>query len=82
MRHHHERRDGSGYPDGLKGNEIPLSAQIIGVVDVYDALTTARAYRRAHSPDEALAALREQVERGWCRADLVEHLAAMVGAQR
>jgi len=47
VRHHHERLDGSGYPDGLKGAAIPIGARIVAVVDVYDALTSDRAYRRA-----------------------------------
>ena len=49
IRHHHERYDGSGYPDGLVGDAIPLVAQIIGVVDVYDAVTTRRPYQGPHS---------------------------------
>jgi putative two-component system response regulator len=72
VRHHHERLDGSGYPDGLRGDEIPLLAQIIGIVDVYDALTTARPYHAAQSPEAAFAELREEVRRGWRRGDLVE----------
>jgi putative two-component system response regulator len=71
VRHHHERLDGSGYPDGLKGDEISLLAQIIGVVDVYDAMTTARPYRTARTSEEALSELALEVERGWRRADLV-----------
>jgi putative two-component system response regulator len=71
VRHHHERLDGSGYPDGLKGDEIPLLAQIIGIVDVYDAMTTTRPYRSARSSEEALSALAQEVDRGWRRADLV-----------
>ncbi|WP_395644129.1 HD-GYP domain-containing protein [Rudaea sp.] len=51
---HHERWDGSGYPDGLKGNEIPLAAQIVSVADVYDALTTERPYKSAWSSAKAL----------------------------
>jgi putative two-component system response regulator len=76
VRHHHERLDGSGYPDGLAGDAIPLLAQIIGVVDVYDAMTTARPYRGALAPDEAIRELREEVRRGWRRADLVEAFVA------
>jgi putative two-component system response regulator len=72
VRHHHERLDGSGYPDGLRGDEIPLLAQVIGIVDVYDALTTERPYQRALTPEEAFAELRDEVARGWRRADLVE----------
>lgn len=54
---HHERMDGTGYPDGLKGEEIPLSARIAAVVDVYDALTSKRCYKEAWTIDEALAEL-------------------------
>jgi putative two-component system response regulator len=72
VRHHHERRDGSGYPDGLRGDDIPLLAQIIGVVDVYDAMTTSRPYRSARSAEAALTELALEVKRGWRRADLVE----------
>lgn len=52
-RHHHERYDGKGYPDGLKGDEIPISAQLVAVADVYDALVTERVYKRAIPKDEA-----------------------------
>jgi len=57
---HHEKWDGTGYPRGLKGREIPLSARIFSVVDVYDALTSDRCYRRAWPPDEALAHIKER----------------------
>jgi putative nucleotidyltransferase with HDIG domain len=57
IRWHHERYDGSGYPDRLKGDEIPLAAQIVGILDVYDALMTARAYQPARTADQALAEL-------------------------
>lgn len=55
IRWHHEKYDGTGYPDRLRGDEIPLAAQIVGIVDVYDALTTTRAYRPALSHDVAMA---------------------------
>jgi putative nucleotidyltransferase with HDIG domain len=55
IRWHHERYDGTGYPDRLRGDEIPIAAQIVGIVDVYDALTTARPYRPALSRPAALA---------------------------
>lgn len=54
VRSHHERHDGSGYPDGLNGNEIPMSAKIAGIVDSYDAITTARPYSHLRSPYEAV----------------------------
>lgn len=60
VRHHHERLDGSGYPDGLRGDEISLEARIIAVADVYDAVTSARSYRPAWSPERALDLLDEQ----------------------
>lgn len=61
--YHHERWDGSGYPQGLKGEDIPLAARIFAVVDVFDAITTARPYRAAWSKLEALSYLREQAGR-------------------
>jgi putative nucleotidyltransferase with HDIG domain len=63
IRWHHERYDGTGYPDRLKGDEIPVAAQIVGIVDVYDALTTARSYRPALSRDAALTEIGRC--RGW-----------------
>jgi len=58
VRHHHERLDGSGYPDGLKGDQISLLARILAVADIYDALTTDRPYRKGSSPQEAKNILR------------------------
>lgn len=55
VRHHHERIDGSGYPDNLRGDEIPMAAQIVGICDVYEALTHARSYRDAYSHNFAMA---------------------------
>jgi len=82
VRHHHERLDGSGYPDGLVGDAIPLLAQIIGIVDVYDALTTWRPYREAYPQQVAFRHLREEVARGWRSANMVDAFiaAAMRGA--
>ena len=82
VRHHHERLDGSGYPDGLRGDAVPLLAQLVGIVDVFDALTTARAYRGAIPVAEAIDELRREVQRGWRRADLVEAFAAMIHERR
>ena len=53
-RWHHERWDGNGYPDGLKGDEIPISAQVVSIVDVYDALTSDRVYKKAIPHEEAM----------------------------
>lgn len=71
VRNHHERLDGSGYPDGLRGDDIPLLAQITGIVDVFDALTATRPYREALPVDAAFEVLHDEVERGWRRSDLV-----------
>jgi len=71
VRHHHERLDGSGYPDGLIGDAIPLLAQITSIVDVFDALTTDRPYRTALPIAAAALELRSEVARGWRREGLV-----------
>jgi HD-GYP domain-containing protein (c-di-GMP phosphodiesterase class II) len=60
-RHHHERYDGKGYPDGLAGEAIPLDARILAVADAYDAMTSDRSYRPALSHAEALARLQADV---------------------
>lgn len=60
IRHHHERWDGQGYPDGLSGEKIPLGARIIGIVDAFDAMTQYRPYRAAKSVGEAISELREE----------------------
>ena len=72
VRHHHEHLDGSGYPDHLAGNAVPRLAQIMGVVDVFDALTTDRVYRSRLSIDMACAELRLEAERGWRDRHLVD----------
>ena len=53
-RWHHERYDGHGYPDGLVGNQIPISAQVVSIADVYDALTSERCYKKAYSHEQAM----------------------------
>jgi putative nucleotidyltransferase with HDIG domain len=77
IRSHHEKIDGSGYPDRLRGDEIPLSAQLICIVDVYDALTTTRSYRGAKSHRDAL----EEMIRSerWWRGDVMDGFRASVG---
>jgi putative two-component system response regulator len=71
VRSHHERIDGRGYPDGLAGQEVPLLAQIVGVVDVFDALTTTRPYRKAMAVETAYDIMRTDAESGWCPPKLV-----------
>jgi putative two-component system response regulator len=78
IRHHHEKRDGSGYPDGLKGEQIPLTARILQVTDIYDALTTDRPYRKALPVEKALAILREEVKRGWWDGSILDEFEAVV----
>jgi putative two-component system response regulator len=65
IRHHHEKLDGSGYPDGLRGDAIPVTARVLQIVDVYDALTTDRPYKKAFSITDALQTLKQEVAKGW-----------------
>lgn len=68
VRHHHERVDGTGYPDGLAGEAIPYLSRIIAVADVYEALTADRAYRRSWTPEQARNIIREGLDRHFDRA--------------
>jgi putative two-component system response regulator len=72
IRHHHEKINGSGYPDGLCGEQIPLPARIMAIIDVFDALTTERPYKRALTTGEALAVMEEEVAKGWWDPELFE----------
>jgi putative two-component system response regulator len=65
IRHHHEKLDGSGYPDGLRGEAIPVTARVLQIVDVYDALTTVRPYKHAFSIADALQTMKQEVAKGW-----------------
>lgn len=78
IRHHHERYDGSGYPDGLSGEEIPLLARVFQVVDIYDALTVDRCYRPAMSVEQAVAVVRDETERGFWDPDIVREFLTML----
>ena len=78
IRHHHEKWDGSGYPDGLKGEQIPLTARILQVTDVYDALTTDRSHRKALPTEKALAIMREEVKRGWLDRSILDEFEPVV----
>ena len=71
IRHHHERWDGHGYPDGLRGDQIPATARILQIADIYDALISARPYKPAYTPDEALAVLKQESDAGWRDPKLV-----------
>jgi len=74
IRHHHEKLDGSSYPDGLRGDEVSLASRIMGVVDIYDALITDRPYRPAMSDQRAFAILREEASAGKLDGRVVEAL--------
>ncbi len=78
IRNHHERWDGTGYPDGLAGENIPLLARILQVVDIFDALTTERPYKPALTPQGAFAVMEEEVRRGWRDPELVSLFSSTV----
>jgi len=78
IRNHHEKLDGSGYPDGLKAGEIPLGVRILSVADVFDALTSDRPYRKALSVAQAISVLREEVQKGWWDGRVVEMLSNVI----
>ena len=82
IRHHHEHSDGSGYPDGLVGREIPVLPRILQVVDVYDALRTARPYKPALAHEQAAQTMREEAHRGLWDAELVAEYFSMIERQR
>ena len=78
IRHHHERWDGSGYPDGLIGESIPKLAQIFQILDIYEALTSHRPYKQAYSSQEALKIIKEEAEKGWRNVKLVQQFVAFM----
>lgn len=78
IRHHHEKMDGTGYPDGLKDDQIPITVRVMTIVDIYDSLTTNRSYRRSLSPVEAFRTMREEAERGWWDAQLLDAFEALI----
>lgn len=78
IRHHHERWDGSGYPDGLAGSDIPWLAQVFQIADIYHALTTERPYKQAFSSKQALEILVEETIKGWRNAKLVDQFITFI----
>ncbi|MBI4211950.1 MAG: response regulator [Deltaproteobacteria bacterium] len=78
IRHHHERWNGTGYPDGLKGEAIPYLARIFQILDAYDAMTTVRPYKKAFATEEALKLLTEEAERGFWDPELVKKFIAFL----
>jgi len=82
IRHHHEHWDGSGYPAGLTGEAIPLLARVLQVVDVYDALRTARPYKAALSHEAAIDVMQDEADRGLWDRNIVYAFIAMVSRQQ
>lgn len=80
IRHHHERWDGRGYPDGLKGQETPLAARIIQVVDMYDALMTARPYKPQLELRQVVSIMRQASEDGSCDPSVIEQFISLLGS--
>jgi polar amino acid transport system substrate-binding protein len=80
VRHHHERFDGSGYPEGLRGEEIPLFSRIILVAQTYEAMTHHRPYRRALPAEEAIRRLQESAG-SQLDPEIVKHFLAILGAE-
>lgn len=78
VRYHHEKLDGSGYPEGLQQDEIPLTAQLMAVVDIFDALVTDRPYRKAMPQEKAMAILLEDSRKGKLNANVVRCLEEML----
>jgi len=82
IRHHHERWDGSGYLDGLVGDEIPYLAQVFQMIDIYDALTSERPYKQALSSQEALVVMAQETDKGWRNPKLMQQFTEFIGSQK
>jgi putative two-component system response regulator len=78
IRHHHEKWNGSGYPDGLKSNDIPYLAQVFQIIDIFDALTSERPYKRAFTAQEALSVMADETNKGWRNPKLMEQFAEFI----
>ena len=78
IRHHHERWDGSGYPDGLKEDDIPYLAQVFQLIDIYDALTSERPYKKAFTSVEALSVMQKETDSGWRNPKLMQQFAEFI----
>ena len=78
IRYHHERWDGTGYPNGLAGNKIPYLAQVFQVLDIYDTLISERPYKKAFTPTEALEIMREETAKGWRNPELIEQFSKFI----
>ncbi len=78
IRHHHERWDGSGYPDGIKGHEIPYIVQVFQIIDIYDALISERPYKSGLTPEVAISLMRKEADTGWRNPELTEKFAEFI----
>ena len=78
IRHHHERFDGSGYPDHLFGEQVPLIARIVQIVDIFDALTTARPYKPAWTLEQSLRTMKAEASRGWIDGRLFREFSSLM----
>src|SRR5882672_3971697 len=81
IRHHHERLDGTGYPDQLSGEDIPLLARVMTIVDIYDALTTTRSYRKRLPPEVALEIMRDEANKGWWDQHILNEFEGLLRSQ-
>lgn len=81
IRSHHERWDGSGYPEGLKGNNIPYIAQVFQIIDIYDALTSERPYKQPLTPEAALEIIAEETRKGWRNPELIQKFTEFIRSQ-
>lgn len=78
VRHHHEKWDGTGYPDGLSKTDIPYLAQVFQTIDIYDALTSDRPHKRAYSAKEALQIMQEEASKGWRNPESIEQFTQFI----
>lgn len=78
IRHHHEKLDGSGYPDGLQGDQVSQNARIVAIVDIFDALTTERSYRAALTAEEALSIMKQEADQGKLDSLLLQEFEALL----
>lgn len=80
IRHHHERWDGTGYPDGIIGDRIPWLAQVFQILDIYDALTSQRPHKQPLTPRQALEVIVEETDKGWRNPELIGKFTAFIAA--
>lgn len=82
IRHHHERWDGSGYPDGLVANQIPFLVQVFQLIDIYDALTHERPYKPALGSEASLVIMQTEVDKGWRNPELMQQFTRFIASQQ